>query len=517
MKTKPNVLFIMSDQHSAKVVGHKGIFPVKTPGLDRLAAEGVRFDCCVTQNPICTPSRVSFHSSQYCHNHGYYALSGPAPRGLPTVFGWFRHAGYRTAAIGKIHCPAGWIEKDCDTFIDAVGTSIGGNPEYRSYLEERGVSGKSLNQRTFYEKHTGKDAEDLRREDPSLYLRTCDGGPSELLHEDTPEGFSVRKAVDFMQETSHQGEPFFVHASFEKPHQLYSPSQRFWDLYDEPELRLPPNMEYEMAGKSPHLRQDADFWRNADWSVFEPRDFESAARRRLRGYLGNVSQVDYSVGELLDYLDTSGLANDTIVVYTADHGDYVCEHGCMEKAPGICADAITRIPFIWRWPRRFASGRMITEIVEAVDTGPTLASLAGLDPMTWADGKDIRSLLEGECGEIHRVGVTENPWAKSVRWGGYRLVWYPNEFFAADYPEGFGELYDLQEDPWEMNNLYWQEKYRPVVRRMERELMDWLVTTTRVVTFPWGLRANTFSDEFLDGDGKLNPRRFKPFQTQHYV
>jgi choline-sulfatase/uncharacterized sulfatase len=159
----------------------------------------------------------------------------------------------------------------------------------------------------------------------------------------------------------------------------------------------------------------------------------------------------------------------------------------------------------------------VGEIAEAVDTGPTLAGLAGLDPMPWADGKDLGGLLQGEIREIHPVGVTENPWAKSVRWGDFRLVRYPRRMFAEEYPEGFGELYDLERDPWEMSNLYWEDEYQPVVRRMERELMDWLITTTRVVTFPWGLRANTYKDDFLDGDGKLNPFRYHPFQTLHYV
>ena len=90
---RPNILFILSDQHNAKLLGHKGHPDVQTPNLDRMAAEGVRFDNAITQNPICTPSRVSWLSGQYCHNHGYYGLSGPNPKGLPTVLGHFRHAG----------------------------------------------------------------------------------------------------------------------------------------------------------------------------------------------------------------------------------------------------------------------------------------------------------------------------------------------------------------------------------------------------------------------------------------
>jgi len=517
MSSRPNVLFVMSDQHNAKVLGGGPVYPAQTPSLDRLAAQGVRFDCAIAQSPICTPSRVSFHSGQYCHNHGYYALSGPEPGGLPSVFGRFRSAGYRTAAIGKIHCPAGWIERDCDTFIDVVGTSIGGNPEYRRYLEETGAAGDYLNQRTFFERHGGRDPDVLREQDPSLYLRTCDGGPSDLPHEHSPEGFAVSRTVEFIRAAAHAGKPFFVHTSFERPHQLYSPSRRFWDLYEGQDLPLPPNADYEMAGKAPHLRRDAEFWRRSDWAVFEPRTYEAARLRKLRGYLGNVSQVDYAVGELLGYLDSAGLAEDTIVIYTADHGDYAAEHGCMEKAPGICSDAITRVPSIWRWPGRFRAGHVARDVVESVDLAPTLAALSGIGDMPSADGLDIRPLLEGESREIHRIGVTENPWSRSVRRGRHRLVWYPRELFEAEYPEGFGELYDLEADPWEMENLYFRPQYGPLVRELEKELLDWLVTTTRVVTFPWGLAANTFKDRFLDPDGKLNPRRFGPFETIHYV
>ncbi|HIM11622.1 TPA: hypothetical protein EYM26_12575, partial [Candidatus Poribacteria bacterium] len=103
MSSKPNILFIISDQHNAKILGHKGHSNVKTPHLDQLATKGVRFENAITQNPICTPSRVSFLSGQYCHNHGYYGLSGPNPNGLPNLFSHFRQYGYMTSAVGKIH------------------------------------------------------------------------------------------------------------------------------------------------------------------------------------------------------------------------------------------------------------------------------------------------------------------------------------------------------------------------------------------------------------------------------
>ena len=108
---RPNVLFIISDQHNARCLGVAGHPDARTPHLDEMAADGVRFTECTTQNPICTPSRVSYLCGQYCHNHGYYGLSGPCPPRLPHLFDQFRAAGYRTGAIGKIHCPTGWVAR----------------------------------------------------------------------------------------------------------------------------------------------------------------------------------------------------------------------------------------------------------------------------------------------------------------------------------------------------------------------------------------------------------------------
>ncbi len=167
------------------------------------------------------------------------------------------------------------------------------------------------------------------------------------------------------------------------------------------------------------------------------------------------------------------------MIYTSDHGDYACEHGLMEKAPGICADAITRIPAIWRWPGRIAAGHVAREIVEAVDLSATLCALAGLAPLGTSDGRDLSPLLRGEPAEIHRLGVTEFAWSKSVRRGRYRYVHYPRELFAEEYPAGFGELYDLADDPWEMANRYFDPDYAGIVRELRDELLDWLVTTTR--------------------------------------
>jgi choline-sulfatase/uncharacterized sulfatase len=318
-----------------------------------------------------------------------------------------------------------------------------------------------------------------------------------------------------MESCSREGTPFFVHVSLPKPHQCYTPAKQFWDLYDESKLTLPPNAEYDMKGKAPHVIAAARRYREREWQVFEPKTFEAGRLRKLHGYLGNISHVDHAVGELLDRLRDRGLENNTIVVYGSDHGDYACEHGLMEKAPGICHDAITRIPFLWWWPGHFQEGHRATEIVETVDLVPTLCALTGLEPLVTADGKDLSRLLHGETCELHRIGVTEFAWSKSVRKGRYRLVYYAPEMFAEEYPDGFGELFDLQGDPWEMRNLYFDPEHATIVRELQADLLEWLITTTRPRTVlgvderhgrhgPSGWQTRTRYDCWACPDGKLS-------------
>ncbi len=512
MSRQPNVLFMVADQHNAKVLGHRGHPDVKTPNLDRMAAEGITFANAVTQNPICTPSRVSFLSGQYCHNHGYYGLSGPNPGGLPNLFGHFRGAGYTTAALGKIHCPEYWVEDQTDVFHETCRTSIGGRSDaYTSFLKSRGKAG--------LEDHIGLPEFGERGR------QSMEGRPSPLSFEDAQEGWIANQAVDVMREAASRDQPFFVHVSFPRPHQCTSPSPQFWDLYDESDLTLPPNADYEMVHKSPHLKASAERWRRGDWTLYEPHTFEAGRLRKLHGYLGAVSQVDHAVGVLMDFLRTSGLAEDTIVVYLADHGDYATEHGVMEKAPGICSDAITRIPYLWWAPGRIEAGLRPEEIVESVDVAPTLCALAGLEPMETADGQDISHLLQGASGAVHEIGVTEFAWSKSVRKGRYRYVHYPPAMFAETYPDGFCELYDLASDPWEMHNLAFESGYGDLIVEMRASLLNWLITTTRPKTV-LGVSNHTRFESTqsitrhgcqVNPDGKIPPDRFLDGTTKNYL
>jgi arylsulfatase len=465
--TKPNIVFILSDQHNAKVTGYAGHPDVKTPHLDRLAAEGTRFDAAVTQSPICTPSRTCFHSGQYAHNHGIYNLCGPRPS-APTIYAHFKRHGYATAAIGKGHCPEYWLEDDLDLFHEVcVGCSIGGWPEYQKHVAARGLN----------------EAYAIGEGRGGPYGQCMDGYENPMPYRDSPEGWVVDQSRKFIADSARRGQPFLINVSFPRPHQTYAPTREFWEMYDERAITLPPNFEWDLRGKAPHLIETNRHTRSIveDLCVTEPKTHEALFRRKLCGYLGNVSMVDHAVGELLDTLDTLGIADNTIVIYTSDHGDYAAEHGILEKAPGICSDAITRIPYLWRWPGTIQAAQVKPQIAEAVDLAPTLCALAGIERLETTDGQDLSKLLAGGEEPVHAIGVTEFAWSKSARQGDWRYVYYPQEMFAKDYPGGFGELYNLAEDPYEMRNRYFDADCQDRVKAMERALLDWLVTTTRVV------------------------------------
>ncbi|MDP6506766.1 MAG: sulfatase-like hydrolase/transferase, partial [Planctomycetota bacterium] len=396
-------------------------------------------------------------------------LSGPNPNGLPSIFDHFNKAGYTTSAVGKIHCPEYWIEDAVDNFHETCGCSIGGRSQkYTEFLKDRG--------KLDLEDH-GSLTEFGQRGNQSM-----EGRPSPLTYEESQEGWIAAETIQFMKEAAGRDKPFLAFASLPRPHQCTSPSAPFWELYEGKDLCLPPNADSDLTDKAPHMRQAAERWRRGEWTLFEPKTFEAGRMRKLRGYLGAVSQVDHAVGQMVGFLDRNSLKEDTIVIYTSDHGDYATEHGIMEKAPGICADAITRIPFIWRWPGQVSENRVADEMVEAIDLSTTICRLAGLDPLETSDGKDISHLLNGGDGEVRRIAVTEFAWSKSVRKGKHRLVFYPPEMFEEEHPEGFGELYDLESDPWEMENLYFEKEYAETIREMERALLDWMVTSTRPAT-----------------------------------
>ena len=457
---RPNVLFIMADQHNAACLSCAGHADVRTPNLDRLAAQGVRLTRAYTNNPIRTPSRMSYLSGQYPSAHGYYALYGPEPvQPLTSLFRHFAQAGYRTGAAGKLHTPRYWIERDCQFVYDEF-------VEFPKYLEAVGL----------YEQN-----------DNRAFVRApdADDRTSSLPLEHSCERALARQAIRFFRNEGEPrdrgaaGQPWLLWLSFSRPHQPTTPSEPFASMYDPAHITLPERGDFSCAD-------------------------EAALRRRVARYYGLVSQVDESVGLVLREVEARGELDNTIVLYTADHGEYAGHYGRFEKKGGISHSAICRVPALWRFPARLPSNRVIEHFAEAVDVFPTLCDLAGVAPPNTVQGRSMLPLFDDPPQPIRDSALTENAWRKALQTARYRYV--------ANLPgeDERDELYDCARDPGELVNQIENPAYAAVRQELQRRLLDRVVHAAHPIT----LMGGGWHDHRQDLDGRANltsARRVTPY------
>ncbi len=463
---RPNVLFVFSDQHNARCLGAENHPDVRTPHLDRLAGEGVRFTNAYVQNTICTPSRMCYLSGTYPSTHGYYGLYGREPDRLTSAFAWFRAHGYRTGALGKLHTPRYWIERDCQYVYDEF-------IQHPTYLEALGLF----------------DLNDNRNYHPNAKR----GGTSNLPLEHSCEWVQVKHFRRFLDQHLEPADrcnrpaPWMAWMTFARPHQPYTPSEPYASMYDPSALHLPPVGE----GESPALRAVRNVQK------YGPFD-EQTLRHHVAAYLGCVSQVDAAIGMMLDDLANRGQIDNTIIVYAADHGDHAGEHGMYEKKAGISARSICRTPMIVRFPPAVRANWTCQEVVESVDVLPTLCDLAGIAAPSSVQGRSMTPLLGDDPRPIRDDALTENLHRKALATKQFRYV--------ANLEGQADELYDVQADPWEQRNLIDDPHHAETARRLGRRLRQRLVEARRPVTaFRGGWHGHRY-----DTDGRLDPDSLGP-------
>jgi choline-sulfatase/uncharacterized sulfatase len=453
---KPNILFLFSDQHNAKCLSCEQHTDVKTPNLDQLAAKGVRFTNAYTNNPICTPSRMSFLSGLYPSTHGYYGLYGHEPNEpITNMFKYFKDNGYRTGALGKLHTPRYWIERDCQFVYDEF-------IEHPKYLEGAGL----------YEDN-----------DNRAFNGNKDGEISRIPLEHSCEVALAKQAIRFIRnegEPKDRGEdnaPWFAWVSFSRPHQPYTASEPYASMYPKESITLPPTSETETEETKQRRREIP----------------EDELRKYVSAYLGLVSQVDYGIGMVIDELKKRGELDNTIIVYSADHGDYAGEHGMFEKKGGISYRAITQIPMIVSLPHSNHSGAVCDTLVEAVDLFPTICECAEINIPNTVQGISFKALLNGESKEIRENALTENPYRKAIATKEWRYV-------ANLLGEQADELYHITEDPYELNNRINDPNCAEIASKMQRTLFDRVVKARK----PINTINGGWYDHKYDADGRIN-------------
>jgi arylsulfatase A-like enzyme len=428
-----NLLFITNDQHRADCLGVAGNRVIRTPVMDQLAREGVLFESNFVQCPQCVPSRSAIHTGRYPHVNRTPGNQYRLPDNEETLASILNRHGYTTAAVGD------------EPF--APTNAMGGfqklyssDPEYKAFLAKAGWGAKAAEHRerlkSGFEAHPVPWPEEM---DETAYF--------------------ARRAVDFAKEVKDR--PFFLHVNFRRPHHPFDPPAPFDRMYEGASFPASHRRDGEMKNKPPSHAQ----WLESS-NGFDLRRMTDKDLQRIKSYYyGMISLNDKYIGRMLESLTQLGVADRTIVVVTADHGEMLGDHGLLFKA-GYMYDEVLRTPLIIRAPGKLPAGRRVSGMTEGIDIMPTILELLGFRPAERVQGKSLLSLIEGKASgreEIH----SEFPGTKAIRTADWKLVHY----LRAPY----GELYNLREDPHELYNLYDDPAYANAKAEMKSRLADWLI------------------------------------------
>ena len=437
---RPNILLVMADQLSAPFLRAYGGDTVVSPAIDRLAAEGVVFDTAYSNSPLCAPARFSMMSGQLNSKIGAYDNASEFAASVPTFAHYLRSAGYQTSLIGKMHFVGpdqlhGYEERlTTDIYPADFGwTPNWGDPDGRFDWWFHNLDSV-----------TAAGVADV----------------SNQLDYDDEVGFrAVRKLRDLARTRDER--PWHVTVSFTHPHDPYVARQEFWDLYDGVEIPLPTTSDLPAEAVDPHSARLRHVI-TADTTTVTDDD----VRRARRAYFANISYVDHWLGELRATLEHHGMADDTIIVFTADHGDMLGERGLWYKMSFFEHSA--RIPFVLHAPDRFAPGRSAAPIT-LMDVAPTLLDLAGADRPAQFDGDSVVPLIDATertvVGEYMGEGAIAPVFMIRRRdaSGDWKYVWS-----QPDPPQ----LYDLAADPTELANLAGSDEHAGLAAMFEAEIHD---------------------------------------------
>ena len=454
---QPNILFIMSDDHASHAMSCYGSRINQTPNLDRVADGGMRFDNCFCTNSICTPSRAAILTGTYNHINGVTTLSTPMDNTLPTFVKDLQAAGYQTGMFGKWHLGQGPAHEPTgfDDWAVLPGQGLYHNP-------------------TFIFKGEG--------DEPSQ-RRPVKGYVTDLITDMT---------LDFL-EARDRDRPFFVMCHHKAPHRHWEPDEKHAHMYLNEDVPEPETL-YDDYGNRAAAAAAAEMRLGThntplDLKTEIPRDLPEmelrkwAYQRYIKDYLRVVASIDDNVGRLLDFLDDEAIADDTIVVYTSDQGFFLGDHGWYDKR--FMYEESLRMPYIMRYPRLIEAGSQNSDMVLNVDFAPTCLELAGLPTQAAMQGRSFAPLLHGETPGDWRGAMYYRYWMHKshhnvyahygIRTHRYKLIYYYADAMGTmgsidgNY-EPEWELFDLEADPCELNNVVDDPAYADLAVQLKAEM-----------------------------------------------
>ncbi|MGA2067253.1 MAG: sulfatase [Thermoguttaceae bacterium] len=430
---RPNILYIMADDHAAHAVSAYGSRINHTPHLDRIAREGMRLDCCFCVNSICTPSRACILTGKYSHKNGVPVFNR-FDGSQPTAAKYLQSAGYYTGMIGKWHLgsdPTGF-----DRWTILPGQGVYHDP---AFLDSAG-------------------------------RRVIKGYVTDIITD---------LAIDFLKGRPRQ-KPFFLMCHHKAPHRPWNPDDKHFALYDEGDIPEPATLRDDYSTRSDAARETTmtirDHLTREDLKADPPPGLAGDAllkwkyQRFIKDYLRCVASIDDNVGRLLDFLDREGLTRNTVVIYTSDQGFFLGDHGWYDKR--FMYEQSIRMPFLVRWPAVIKPGTVQGAMVLNVDFAPTFLEMAGCKVPGDIQGRSFMPLLAGRRPAdwrtswyyryYHDPGDHNTRAHYGVRTETHKLIYF--------WKIKQWECYDLVHDPDELHNLVDDPAHAAVVAQLKREL-----------------------------------------------
>jgi len=433
--SRPHILFIMSDDHASHAIGAYGSRINRTPHIDRLAREGMRFDNCFCTNSICAPSRAVILTGKYSHLNGVMDNSRPFDGSQQTLPRLLRQAGYQTAVVGK------WHLKSPPTGFDYSNVLPGQGDYHNPVMVENGLRKKLTGYVT-----------DLITDSALQWLKNHDSD-----------------------------KPFLMMLHHKAPHADWEPDPKHAEMFADTEIPRPETFDDDYETRTAQIANHRLHVGPKQWELhFQrlgqiPQGMTGQETREwvyhvyMKHYLRCIASVDDNVGRVLDYLDETGLSDNTIVVYTSDQGFFLGDHGLYDKR--FMYEHALRMPLLMRYPKEIESSTTSDQIVLNLDFASTLLDYAGVAVPSDIQGRSFRAIAQGQAPGNWRRAMYYRFYEKAfgigphegIRTQRYKLI----HFLYGD--EGW-ELYDLEKDPDEMDNLYGHPESQRLVRRLKKRL-----------------------------------------------
>lgn len=446
---RPNILFIMADDHCKQAISSYGGTVIKTPNIDRLSKEGCRFDRMFSNNAICGPARACLLTGKYSHNNKFLSNSSKF-NGTQTTFPKsLQKLGYQTSIFGKWH--------------------LGSEPTGFDYFKLLHKHGQ------YYDcplKESGRNWKDKGK-----------------VHKGYLTDVVTDESIAWLKNRKNKKQPFMMMVHHKAPHSPHDPAPRHKDLYANTTFPEPDTLFDDYTGRMPEKIADSlrssrllinrypEYKKLVNKAGSDKENLKEIYQAYMKGYLRLVASLDENVGRLLDAVEHMGLAKNTIVIYTSDNGFFLGEHGFMNKM-WIYEPAI-HLPFIMRYPDHLAPGSTENALLSWVDVAPTLIELAGGNAPKEMDGRSFKPLVDGEPitprKEIFYEFFADGhaPKHHGLRTERYKIAHYTS-FKKAKGFRPMWELFDLKSDPNEMNNIINDPKYRTIVEELKTRLKKYM-------------------------------------------